>query len=108
MKVCPRCNEEDVRVWKSMVDTIKGGDTCDERRAHEHWLEKHSVCREKATLTADLIEALEDAIEYTKDVLMDHDERLGRSIKKNRDYAEQIESDIRRFTVLKKRLGGEG
>ena len=83
------------------------GPTRCEKHGFMSW---HGPCPkcEQEKLTDDLIGALEDAVEYAKDVLAHHDARLGRTIKKNRDYAEQIESDIQRLTELEKRLGGEG
>jgi len=56
----------------------------------------------------DAMDCLSTGVEYAKEVLVEHDASLGRSIRKNRIWAEQIESDIQKMEktlkVLEERL----
>ena len=49
---------------------------------------------EKDTIYA-LVLAAENAIEYARECLTKHDQELGRTTKKNKNWAETIEKDIR-------------
>jgi|DEB0MinimDraft_6_1074348.scaffolds.fasta_scaffold04932_4 outer membrane translocation and assembly module TamA len=56
----------------------------------------------------DAMDCLSTGVEYAKEALAEHDASLGRSIRKNRIWAEQIESEIRQMEkslkVLEERL----
>lgn len=56
---------------------------------------------EKVTLLKDsiyaAISALEAGLEYAQECLLEHDRRLGRTIRRNREWAENIEIDIKKI-----------
>ena len=52
-------------------------------------------------------DALQTGLEYAKEVLLEHDASLGRSIRKNRMLAEQIETDIDGMEKVLKALKGK-
>lgn len=43
------------------------------------------------------ISALEAGLEYAQECLADHDQKLGRTIRRNREWAETIEEDIKKI-----------
>jgi len=53
----------------------------------------------------DAIKAIELGLDYARDALIVHDETLGRSLYKNRRWAENIESDIQEMQDAMQSLG---
>lgn len=63
------------------------------------------------TLEAEnIVDALECGLEHTQTVLAEHDACLGRTTRKNKNWAEQLEKDIEflkvRILMLKNKLVG--
>lgn len=57
-----------------------------------------------------IVDALEAGLEHTQTVLAEHDASLGRTTRKNKNWAEQLESDVEffktRIKLLKEKLVG--
>lgn len=57
-----------------------------------------------------IVDALEAGLEHAQTVLAEHDVSLGRTTRKNKNWAEQLESDVEffktRIKLLKEKLVG--